>query len=124
MGTAYKSGSLGASKTETALTGELGPELRVRGNEWTLVGENGAEFTDIRKGDVVFNHKQTESLLKMAMSLVEEKHMRQELALIRNILSLILMPHLNYPKLQRIFLPHQTNFRTISRKFLTGLKFE
>lgn len=64
LGTAYKSGSWGASKTETALTGELGPELRVRGNEWTLVGENGAEFTDIRKGDVVFNHKQTESLLK------------------------------------------------------------
>lgn len=63
-GTAYKSGSWGASETTTALTGELGPELRVRGNEWTLVGENGAEFTDIRKGDVVFNHKQTESLLK------------------------------------------------------------
>lgn len=63
-GTAYKSGSWGASETTTALTGELGPELRVRGNEWTLVGENGAEFTDIRKGDVVFNHKQTEDLLK------------------------------------------------------------
>ena len=28
------------------------------------VGENGAEFTQIKKGDIIFNHKQTESLLK------------------------------------------------------------
>ena len=64
MGTAFKSGSWGAPKTETSLVGELGPELLVRGNRWTTVGENGAEFTDIRRGDIVFNHKQTESLLK------------------------------------------------------------
>lgn len=63
-GTTHKSGSWGAESTTTALTGELGPELRVRGDEWTLIGENGAEFTDIRKGDIVFNHKQTEDLLK------------------------------------------------------------
>lgn len=63
-GTAFKSGSWGAPKTTEALTGELGPELRVRGNEWTLVGQNGAEFTDVRRGDVIFNHKQTEDLLK------------------------------------------------------------
>ena len=63
-GTAHKSGSWSAESTTTALTGELGPELRVRGDEWTLIGENGAEFTDIRKGDIVFNHKQTEDLLK------------------------------------------------------------
>ena len=62
-GTAYKGGSWGAPKTETALTGELGPELRVRGNRWDLLGQNGAEFADIRKGDIIFNHKQTESLL-------------------------------------------------------------
>lgn len=64
QGTAYKSGSWGAQKSEDALVGELGPELRVRGNEWTLIGTNGAEFTDVRKGDVIFNHKQTEDLLK------------------------------------------------------------
>ena len=62
-GTAYQSGKWGAQKTETALVGELGPELRVRGNQWSLIGENGAEFTDVRKGDIIFNHKQTESLL-------------------------------------------------------------
>jgi len=63
QGTAFKSGSWGAKETETALVGELGPELLVRGNRWTTIGENGAEFRDIRKGDIIFNHKQTEDLL-------------------------------------------------------------
>lgn len=62
-GTAFKGGSWGAPRTETALTGELGPELRVRGNRWELLGENGAEFNEVRKGDIIFNHKQTEDLL-------------------------------------------------------------
>lgn len=62
-GTAYKSGSWGAQNTETALVGELGPELLVRGSRWTTIGENGAEFTQVRKGDIIFNHKQTEDLL-------------------------------------------------------------
>jgi len=62
-GTAHARGSWGAPKTETALTGELGRELIVRGNRWFTVGDNGAEFTDIKKGDIIFNHKQTEDLL-------------------------------------------------------------
>ena len=62
-GTAFKSGSWGAPKTETALVGELGPELLVRGSRWTTIGDNGAEFTQIKKGDIIFNHKQTEDLL-------------------------------------------------------------
>ena len=63
-GAANASGTLGAEKTETSLVGELGPELRVRGNRWEMLGENGAEFTDIQKGDIIFNHKQTEELFK------------------------------------------------------------
>lgn len=63
-GTAYKGGNWGAPRTETALTGELGPEIIVRGNRWFTVGENGAEFAKIQKGDIVFNHKQSEELLK------------------------------------------------------------
>lgn len=63
-GKAYKGGSWGAPRTETALTGELGPEILVRGNRWTTVGENGAEFTQVKKGDIIFNHKQSEQLLK------------------------------------------------------------
>jgi TP901 family phage tail tape measure protein len=62
-GTAHARGSWGAPKTETALVGELGPELLVRGNRWTTVGDNGAEFTQVRKGDIIFNHKQTADLL-------------------------------------------------------------
>nr|DAG47880.1 MAG TPA: minor tail protein [Caudoviricetes sp.] len=63
-GAANASGTLGAEKTETSLVGELGPELRVRGNHWEMLGENGAEFADVQKGDIIFNHKQTEELLK------------------------------------------------------------
>lgn len=64
QGNAYAGGSWGAPRTETALTGELGPEILVRNGRWTTVGENGAEFTQVKKGDIIFNHKQTESLLK------------------------------------------------------------
>jgi hypothetical protein len=63
-GVANAHGSWGAPKTETSLVGELGPEILVRGNQWTTVGDNGAEFTQVKKGDIIFNHKQTESLLK------------------------------------------------------------
>lgn len=63
-GTAFASGTnIGASSSEVSLTGELGRELVVRGNHWFTVGDNGAEFVSIKKGDIVFNHKQTESLL-------------------------------------------------------------
>lgn len=62
-GTPHKSGSWGAPRTETSLVGELGPEILVRGNRWTTVGDNGAEFTQVRKGDIIFNHQQTEALL-------------------------------------------------------------
>lgn len=62
-GGAFAGGSVGAPKTETALMGELGPELLVRNGRWTTVGKNGAEFTQVRRGDIIFNHKQTEELL-------------------------------------------------------------
>ena len=63
QGTAFAEGSWGAPKTETALVGELGPELLVRNGRWTTVGDNGAEFTQVKKGDIIFNHKQTQDLL-------------------------------------------------------------
>lgn len=63
FGTAHKNGSWGAPRTETALVGELGPELLVRNGRWTTIGDNGAEFRNIKKGDIIFNHKQTEDLL-------------------------------------------------------------
>lgn len=57
-------GDIGAKKTETALVGELGPEIRVRGSKWQLLGADGPEFTDVRKGDIIFNHKQTKNLME------------------------------------------------------------
>ena len=62
-GTAFKNGSWGVPRTETALVGELGEEMLVRDGRWYTVGENGAEFTDVRRGDIIFNHKQTADLL-------------------------------------------------------------
>ena len=62
-GGAFAGGTVGAPRTEVALTGELGPEMVVRNGRWFTVGENGAEFTQIKKGDIIFNHKQTEDLL-------------------------------------------------------------
>ena len=63
-GTAHANGTWGADKSETALMGELGEELIVRGNKFFTVGSRGAEFFDVQKGDIIFNHKQTKSLLE------------------------------------------------------------
>ena len=54
----------GANYSGKTLVGELGAEMLVRGNRWSLVGENGAEFVNIKSGDVVFNHLQTQQLMK------------------------------------------------------------
>lgn len=63
-GTANAQGNWGVAQDETSLVGELGTELLVRNGKWTTIGENGAEFANIKKGDIIFNHKQTEELLK------------------------------------------------------------
>ena len=65
-GTAYVSGNWGTKKSGTALVGEMGTEIIVNSHtgRWYTVGDNGAEFVDIPKDSIVFNHLQTESLLK------------------------------------------------------------
>lgn len=47
------------------LVGELGTEMYVdpSTNTWRTVGDNGPEFVNLPKGAIVFDHKQTESLL-------------------------------------------------------------
>lgn len=63
-GRAFKQGDWSTKKSETALVGELGREIVVTpDNRWHTVGDNGAEFTHIPRGSIVFNHKQTEELL-------------------------------------------------------------
>lgn len=64
-GTAYAGGNWGTAPRGRTLVGELGREIVVdtRSGKWYTVGDNGAEFKDIPPGSIVFNHRQTESLL-------------------------------------------------------------
>ena len=61
---AYAGGDWGTKEGGTALVGELGQELVVYGNRWWTVGDNHVEFANIPKGAIVFNHLQTEEILK------------------------------------------------------------
>ena len=62
-GKAFKQGNWGINGNGTALGGELGTEILVRDGRWYTIGDSGAEFFNYRKGDIIFNHKQTEELL-------------------------------------------------------------
>ena len=61
---AYAGGKWGLPKNQTALTGELGTEIVVRDGNWFTVGDDGAEFVNLKRGDIVFNHKQAKELLE------------------------------------------------------------
>ena len=66
-GTAHERGYWGTRSAEkNALLGELGKEIVVDPNTgiWQTVGENGAVMMDLPKGAIIFNHRQTEQLLK------------------------------------------------------------
>ena len=63
-GNAFAKGNWGTKEDGTALVGELGQEMIVRNGRFFTVGDDGAEFVDYKKGDIVFNHKQTEELFK------------------------------------------------------------
>lgn len=60
---AYASGSVALGSNELALTNELGKESIVRNGKWMLL-PGGAHFEHLKKGDIVFNAKQTSELLK------------------------------------------------------------
>lgn len=62
-GHAFDQGDWGVKKDERALVGELGTELLVRGGKFTTIGDNGAEFVNLKRGDIIFNHLQTRDLL-------------------------------------------------------------
>ena len=66
-GTAYAAGNWGLKHDEHgALVGEMGMEMvsDPKTGRYYTVGENGAEFVNLKKGSIIFNHKQTEALLK------------------------------------------------------------
>ncbi len=66
FGTAMASGNWGTASGGRTLIGELGPEIVVNpySGRWYTVGDSGAEFVNIPKNAIIFNHKQSESLLK------------------------------------------------------------
>lgn len=65
-GTARAGGDWGTANGGRTLVGELGREIVVdpRTGLWYTVGDYGAEFVNIPRGAIVFNHRQTESLLE------------------------------------------------------------
>lgn len=67
FGNAYASGTRGHIRKEPsgkALGGELGPEIVVRDGKYFTIGDHGAEMFDYRTGDIIFDAKQSEALLK------------------------------------------------------------
>lgn len=65
-GSAKASGDDQIKKDQTALVGELGQELvaSTSTGTWHTVGDRGAEFTELKRGDIVFNARQTKELLQ------------------------------------------------------------
>ena len=65
-GTAHVAGNWGTERRERALVGEIGREIVVDPNtgKWHTVGDNGPEFVDLPKGSIIFNHEQTEEILR------------------------------------------------------------
>jgi len=64
QGTAYSSGNWGTKDSGVALGGEIGQELVVRNGKFFTIGDDGAEFFNYKKGDIVFNAEQTRQILQ------------------------------------------------------------
>lgn len=67
IGNAHASGTRnGLPQGERALVGELGYEVVVNphSGKWYTVGEHGAEFVNLPKDAIVFDHQKSEELLK------------------------------------------------------------
>ena len=56
-------GNVALAAGTPTLMGELGPELVVSNGHYFVVGQAGAEFVNLEKDAIVFNHKQTERLM-------------------------------------------------------------
>ena len=63
-GRAFAHGDWGIKGNGVALGGEVAPEIVVRQGKWFTIGDQGAEFFQYKKNDIVFNATQTAALLK------------------------------------------------------------
>ena len=64
VGKAFKHGNWGTGDSGTALVGELGQEMVVRDGQFFTIGDNGAEFFQYKKNDIIFNAGQTKQLFE------------------------------------------------------------
>ena len=71
LGTAHAIGNINSDgslqkEEQNAIVGEIGPELVVDAQKgvYYTVGDNGTEMVNLPKGAIIYNHKQTEELLK------------------------------------------------------------
>ena len=64
VGKAFKQGNWGTGDSGTALVGELGQEMVVRDGQFFTIGDNGAEFFQYKKNDIIFNAGQTKQLFE------------------------------------------------------------
>lgn len=55
-------GTSGAKGGPT-LVGQLGPELRVSDGEYSIVGKSGAQFVNLKRGDIIFDAQKTKRLM-------------------------------------------------------------
>ena len=74
IGNAFADGSLGrlrygAARTQETLVGELGPELAVYDGQYHLLGKNGAEFVKLPDDAIIFNHLQTQGIMRGQMNI-------------------------------------------------------
>ena len=74
-GSAKFTGDWGVKRNETSLVGELGTELVVdsRNGTFRTVGDKGPELTKLHKGDLVYNHKQTQAILSKRNQVKKKK---------------------------------------------------
>lgn len=61
---AYGTWNVGNRAGKNTLVGEIAPEIWVHDGIWETVGDNGAEFISTSPDDIIFNHKQSEQILK------------------------------------------------------------
>lgn len=74
IGKAFADGSLGrlrygAARAQETLVGELGPELAVYDGQYHLLGKNGAEFVKLPDDAIIFNHLQTQGIMRGQMNI-------------------------------------------------------
>lgn len=55
-------GTSGA-KGGLTLVGQLGPQLRVSNGEYSIVGKSGAQFVNLKRGDIIFDAQKTKRLM-------------------------------------------------------------